>query len=119
MELVFLDESGSPLASYGAFQSGYEAKLARARAGTGPHPAYPLFVLAAVGLPESKFPVVDGWLDEVKRGYLNAPSGAVGRAYEIKGAILYSLLLGRPPLEWRQGHGRPRPYSLAQARVRG
>jgi hypothetical protein len=96
MELVFLDESGSAYSSYKTFRTGYESRFEAARRGQGRFPRYPWFIVAAVSIPESKYSLVDEWFGSLKHNFLKAPPDNWSPEYEIKGAMLYGLLQGRP-----------------------
>jgi len=118
MQLVFLDESGSPYTSYKSFRDGYLSDLVAAKQGQAQQfPSYPFFVVAAVSLPESQYSTVDDWFRSMKSGYLGAGPEDVGPEYEIKGSVLYALRKGQRPIEWTPGKGRKRPYTTAQKAI--
>lgn len=116
MLLVFLDESGSLYTSYSTFQKGYEARLQAAKAGGGPFPRYPFFILAAVAFPESQYSTVDDWFRAMKGSYLGASPEDSGPEYEIRGSVLYALRTGKQPIEWVRKR-KMKSYTLAQKAI--
>lgn len=104
MLFVFMDESGSVYSTYPIFHKGYERALDEAKAVGKGYPPYPFFILASMGVQESHLSVADDWFRQVKQAYLGAHGSETDRSYELKGATLYALRLGRKP------HG----YSPAQ-----
>lgn len=114
MHLVFLDESGSAYSDYSAYVNGYAKNLTAA--GGGVFPPYPFFVVAGLAIQEAHISVVDDWFSGIKARYLRSPGPVSKQAFEIKGSLLYSLRLGKTPVEW-SGVGRKRKYTDAQKAI--